>query len=211
MRKLLSLSMLLFLILVWGRSVHATEYLAYQDITFENPNTVFLDDYSNTMYKNHYKKVNKRKFWGWRTHTVYRKEELAYVRETLYRIHNEGDTPITETFRFESGETIKRQFDASGSIAMSGSGPVKTFKLGLESEIEGSISVTTTTKLEEEVSIKVMVDPDTTLLVQIKGEAKVSNGVGAYYMFWRRVRRGGWEVFTITTEYYSIVKERIVE
>ena len=65
--------------------------------------------------------------------------------------------------------------------------------------------------IEEEVTIKVLVDPYTKLMVQIKGEGQVSNGVASYYTFWKRIRLGGWEVFTITTEYYSIEKVRLDE
>jgi hypothetical protein len=159
------------------------------------------------MYDKYYEKVDKRKFFGWRTYTAYKTEKVYYTKETMYVIVNEGETAITETFRFETQAIIKKQYSASGSIGLDVAGPVQGFKLGLESKLEDSITATTTTTTEEEITIKVLVDPNTKLTVQVKGEGQVSNGVAAYYAFWKRLKLGGWEVFVVTTEYYSIVKE----
>ena len=74
-----------------------------------------------------------------------------------------------------------------------------------------SYTPTKTTSIEEEFEIKVYVDPMTKLVVQIQGEGKVSNGVAKYYRFYKNVKKGGWEIFVVTTEYYSLVKEKIDE
>jgi len=209
MRKGLMVAIVVFLSIMSSRLVEAAEYLSYQDSSFEHKGMRYLDDYTQEMYDKYYEKVEKRKFWGWRTYTAYKTEPVNYTKETLYMIHNEGTSAITETFRFETGKTVKKQFNVSGSLALEGSVPIDKFKLGLEQKLDHSITAIVTDTMEEEITIKVNVDPGTRLLVQIKGEGEVSNGVAAYYVFWRRVRLGGWEVFTVTTEYYSIVKEWI--
>ncbi len=209
MKKLIVISLMFFLISVSFNDVFGAEYLAYQETTFEHKGMRFLDDYTQEMYDKYYEKVAKRKFWGWRTYTAYKTEPISFVKETLYSIYNDGSSAITETFRFEIGETVKKQYSASGSVALNGKGEKEGFKLGLEEKLSSSITATITTSYEEEIYIKVNVDPQTKLLVQIKGEGKVSNGVAAYYMFWKPIRKGGWEVFIVTTEYYSIVKEQI--
>ena len=211
MRKFLICSILLFLASIQVQDLQASEYLSYQNAEFEHSGMRFLDDYTEKMYETYYEKVDKRKFWGWRTYTQYKTEKVYYTKETLYVILNEGDTPITETFRFESGNTVKKQYNVSGTIGLEAKGLVQGFKLGLDSKLDHSITATTTESIEEEVTIKVLVDPYTKLMVQIKGEGQVSNGVASYYTFWKRIRLGGWEVFTITTEYYSIEKVRLDE
>lgn len=211
MRKSLIVSIIVFFMALSFHTTNAGDYLSYQETTFEHQGMRFLDDYTEVMYDKYYKKVDKRKFWGWRTYTAYKTEKMYYTKETLYIIYNEGETPITETFRFETGDTVKKQYNVSGSIGLAANGLVEGFKLGLDSKLDHSITATTTESFEEEITIKVLVDPGTVLKVQIKGEGQLSNGVAAYYSFWRRIRIGGWEVFTITTEYYSIVKEQIDE
>ncbi len=210
MKKLLLVSLLFLFMSMSINKVYGAEYLSYQEITFEHQGMRFLDDYTQSMYDKYYEKVSKKKFWGWRTYTAYKTEPLSFVKETLYKIHNDGTSAITETFHFETGKTVKKQFSASGLVGLSGKGESEGFKLGLEEKLETSITAVVTTSYEEEITIKVNVDPGTTLLVQIKGEGKVSNGVAAYYVFWKPIRMGGWEVFIVTTEYYSIVKEKIV-
>jgi hypothetical protein len=209
MRKLVILSIFLFLFCTSYQAVGAAEYLSFQETEFRHDGMRFLEDYTQAMYDKYYPKVEKRRFWGWRTYTAYKTEPISYTKETLYVIHNEGTTAITETFSFQTGETVKKQYSVSGSIGLEGSGPVDGFKLGLESNIDHDLSATITTIEKEDVSIKVMVDPGTHLSVQIKGEGKVSNGVASYFVFWKRIRKGGWEIFVVTTEYYSIVKETI--
>jgi len=211
MRKIYAATVFILVLALSFQQIHASEYLSYQETEFEHSGMRFLDKYTDKMYETLYKKVNKRKFWGWRTYTKYKTEKLYYTKETLYVIYNDGETPITETFRFETGNTVKKQYNVSGSIGLDVNGLVEGFKLGLDTKLDHSITATTTDSIEEEINIKVFVDPSTKLLVQIKGEGKVSNGVASYYAFWRRIRQGGWEVFTITTEYYSIVKVPIDE
>jgi hypothetical protein len=211
MKKLLILQLIILMAILSTRTVQAADYLAFQKTEFKHSGPRFLNAYTKAMYDEYYPKVTKRKFWGWRTHTAYKTETVYYTRETLYYIHNEGESPITETFRFEENETIKKQYNASGSLALDESGEVYGFKLGLESKLDHSMSASSTTTKQEEITIKVIVDPGTRLTVTVEGEGEVSNGVAAYYSFWVRLRKGGWEIFTITTEYYSLVKEEIDE
>lgn len=209
MKKLYTVALLSLVFALSQQQVHASDYLSYQETEFEHSGMVWMENFPDSDYEKYMEKVSKRRFFGWRTYTAYKTEPVTYTKETLYVIYNEGETPITENFRFETNRYVKKQYSASGSIGLDASGPYNGFKLGLESKLDSSITTTTMNQEEEEITIKVLVDPNTHLLVQVKGEGKVSNGVAAYYAFWKRIRQGGWEVFIVTTEYYSIVKEVI--
>lgn len=209
MRRIYVLSLMVLLVMTTKHQISASDYLTFQDTEFEHVGMVFMENFPDSDYETYMEKVQKRRFFGWRTYTAYKTEKVYYTKETLYVIYNEGDTAITENFRFETNRYVKKQYSASGSIGLDASGPYSGFKLGLESKLDSSITATTMDEEQEEITIKVLVDPNTHLLVQVKGEGHVSNGVAAYYAFWKRIRQGGWEVFTVTTEYYSIVKERI--
>ena len=94
---------------------------------------------------------------------------------------------------------------------MDASGEAYGFKLGLEKSIKYSATATKTVSIEEEFEIKVHVDPMTKLLVQVQGEGKVTSGVAKYYRFFKNVKKGGWEIFVVTTEYYYLSKDKIDE
>lgn len=210
MKKLWIVLLLLMVVSLTKNPVLANEYLTYEDIDFVNYGGKLLEDYTKEEYDRYYKKVTKRRFWGWRTLIVLENEPVEFKKETLYVIKNEGTSDIKKNYTFKSDETSKFQISATGNIGMSQTGDVKGFKLGLEAEIKPSISYTMTKSFEEKVEIKIEVDPMTILYVEVYGEGKITNGVGKYYRFWRNVRTGGFEVFVLTTEYYSIVKERII-
>lgn len=210
--KKITIVMLLIFIGVFNYQVSsASEYLTYQDITFKHNGMVMLDSYSNSDYDKYYDKVSEKKFWGWRTYEVFKTEEVYFVKDTLWVIENEGFSDITETFTFSSESSVKKQYNVSGSLALKGSGDTMGIKLGLDQKLSNSITATTESSIEQEFTIKIIVDPNTKLFVEIKGEGKVSNGVAIYYRFWRAVKKGGWEVFLVTTEYYSIRKVVIDE
>lgn len=211
MKKILLLVLIIFTTILTKETVEAGDYQAYQDITFEFKSVKLLDNYNDSDYKLYYKKMKKTKFWGWRTFIVFDKETAYFTKETLYIIENDGTTPITETFSFNSEKTIKKQFGSSGSIGLKGSGGKAGFKLGLEQELKSSMSLTTTSSIQEKISIKVLVDPQTKLLVQIRGEGKITNGVAKYFRFYKNVKKGGFEIFVVTTEYYSLKKVKLYE
>jgi hypothetical protein len=104
---------------------------------------------------------------------------------------------------------VKKQYSASGTIELKGNGTVEGFKLGLEETLDSKITTTVDSDMSETYSMKIYIDPGTKLTIAIKGEGKITNGVAKYYRFFKNVRKGGFEVFVITTEYYSIEKVKL--
>ncbi|MCF7925839.1 MAG: hypothetical protein K9L26_04830 [Candidatus Izimaplasma sp.] len=211
MQKLLISGLVLFMSVFWITAVSASDYDSYQDIEFEHNGARFLSQYSQNMYDKYYEKVKRRRFWGWRTYTKYKNEKVYFTKDTLYSIVNEGTSPIRQTFQFKSIETTKKQYDVSGNIKLKAKGEAFTIELGFEESLDWDISAMTSESYTEDIEIRVDVDPMTKLIVEIRGEGKISNGVAKYYRFWRQARRGGWEVLVVTTEYYSLRKEAIDE
>lgn len=209
MKKILIYALLVFVFSFNKNVVEASEYLAYQEIEFTGYGNEFLSDYSQSQYKKYYGFIDNRRFWGWNTHTVIDSVNMTYTKETMYIIVNEGITPITQTYYIKTEDETKKQYSVSGNIELTVKGKIDGFALGLEDSIKSNITAVTTSSVDEKFEVKVQVDPGTKLTVQIKGEGKLSNGVASYYRFFRNVKKGGWEVFVITTEYYSMTKEMI--
>ena len=211
MKKLIIISLLVFISSFYYQYTQASDYLTYQEITFEHSGAKMLEKYSNSDYDKYYNKMEKRRFWGWITYIAYENEKTYFIKETLYVIENHGETAIIETFSFKSEEDLKKQYSVTGNIGLNIKGQDSGFKLGLEQQLKHSITTTHSKAIEEEFEIKVYVDPMTKLVVSIEGEGKVSNGVAKYYRFYKNVKKGGWEIFVVTTEYYSLVKVKINE
>jgi hypothetical protein len=211
MKKLLYISLMFLVVSVMVKGVSASDYKTYQEITFEHKGAKILSEYGPNDFKTYYGKMKGRRFWGWRTFTVYKDEELSFIDDTLYVIRNEGDTAIEETIKLSRDYSVKKQYSASGSIGLKANGTVDGFKLGLEEEIDTTITTTVTGTMEETYSMKIYVDPGTILRIQICGEGQITNGVAKYYRFYKNVKKGGFEIFWITTEYYSIEKVKIDE
>jgi hypothetical protein len=211
MRKTVIILMLVFISSFLVKESNASEYLTYQEIEFEQNGAKLLEHYSNGEYEKYYDKLTKRRFWGWRTYIRFENEEVSFLKDTLFVIVNEGESPITKTFSIKTEEYVKKQYSVTGTLGLDANASEKGFKLGLEEKLKFSITKTVYTEIEEEFEIKVLVDSMTKLTVEVKGEGKVSNGIAKYYRFFRNVKKGGWEIFVVTTEYYSITKEVINE
>ncbi len=211
MKKIVIILLTVLLITFSTKAIGASDYMSFQEIEFEHSGAMFLEDYSGKKYDKSYDEIKKRQFFGWKQNTVYKTEKVYYVRDTIMKIENEGSTPIIDTITLKSQETIKKQYNVSGSLKLSSSGDVYGTKLSFEEKLDYSITATSTSATLEQFVIKVQVDPNTRFIIQVCGEGNVSNGVAKYFAFWRIVRQGGWEVFVVTTEYYSLTKEYIDE
>lgn len=211
MKKLVIVLMFVFISSIFIQDSHANEYLTYQDFEFEHGGAKLLENYSNYEYEKYYKKIKKKKFWGWRIYTRMENEEVSFLKDTLFIIVNEGTTAIVQTLSFKSEEYVKKQYNVTGTLGMKASVTDGGFKLGLEEKLKFSITSTFYEAVEEEFEIKVYVDPWTKLTVEVRGEGKVSNGLAKYFRFYKNVKKGGWEIFVVTTEYYSLRKEVIYE
>ncbi len=211
MRKIFIGLMFVFISSLLIQESQAGEYLTYQEIEPEQNGAKMLAKYSNDEYEKYYSKLSKKRFWGWRTFTRFNNETVFFVKDTLFVIVNEGESAITQTFTVKSEEYVKKQYSVSGTLGLDVKSSDKGFKLGLEEKLKFNITTTVYKEVQEDFEIKVLVDSMTRLTIEVRGEGEVSNGIAKYYRFFKNVKKGGWEIFVVTTEYYSITKEVIDE
>ncbi len=209
MKKIIWIGVCILLMFSNTQSVSAGEYLTYEEITFNQRSHKLLRDFSGFDYNRLYSQLGGRRFFGWRTVNHHENVPLSFKKETLYVIVNEGDSSIRQNFSFKQSEQASRQISVSGSLDLDVSGKIRAFDSGLEAQVSGTYSSERSTLIEETVDIYIEVDPYTKLRVEIFGEGLISNGVGRQYRFFRNVKEGGWEVFTLRSEHYSIIKERL--
>ena len=74
---------IIFLLLVIGFTIFPrltraeANYQNFQEINLAEGK--MLERYTDKEYQDYYKKVDKRKFWGWRVHYVHRNIETSYI------------------------------------------------------------------------------------------------------------------------------------
>ena len=192
-------SIFLFLFFV-NKNVEASEgYDTFQEI--ELTGGMLLRDYTEEDFAEYFKYVDKRKFWGWQVQTVNKNVKAKFLSETVFSYYNNGTTPIT--YEYELSKTVVNKFSISstGSIKYKMDGNVAKFKNNLDSEVKINVSNEKVTTTKEENTLQIVIDPKTVANLKVVGEARVTNGVAAYYIFWIRSQRGGFEYFVVTTQY----------
>jgi hypothetical protein len=209
MKKFVIALVLIGLLSLSKVSLKAEEYQNFQEIIFDNEEAVLLKDYSEDDYKTYYKEIKKKKFIGWKINVVQSNEPVEFISETKLKIYNNGYSTIKHDISLETREETKYQLSATGGIKLSVKGDVKKFKGAVDADIKASISYSKLTSSKETYEFQIIVDPKTYVKIITRGTGEVNNGVGKYYFFWINTKNGGWETFTVQTEYYEIIKERI--
>ena len=190
MKKLLFVGLIIILSLVF-RSIKveaSDDYNGFDEVVMESGK--LLENFTDAEYNEYYSYVDKRKFWGWNVHIVNDKVPCTYIARTVY-------------------ETTNDIINASGSISYGLSGSVKKFKNDLDAEVDLEYKYQITEGKQRTEKIKIPVEGKTKLLVTVIGQGYVTNGVASLYMFWINVEKGGFEYFTITSEYQKIEKVAI--
>lgn len=208
MRKIYIMCLMFLNLLAFTNVAYAdSNYLAFESLNIASGK--LLNDYSSKEYKTYYKKVDKRKFMGWRTYTVNKDIECSYITETLFSYYNNGYSAIEYEYNLDRKTTSKLSLSASGSIGIKTSTSKPTFKNNLDGSLKLSADYQLSEEVEESYTVNLDVDSGTQVDLYIYGEGLITNGVAARYFFWVRVNRGGYEAFVVTTQYQRLEKTRI--
>ena len=209
--KKLGLIAIMFLMIggIVVTEVLAEDYQNYQEIVFDSDDAKLLKEYTTNELTDYKDQIKKRKFMGWKIDIINDNEELEFVSETKLKIYNNGFSTIKHDITLTTKEETKYQLSATGGIKVKVSGNVKKFKGTVDADIKASVSYSTITSSTENYEFEIVVDPLTFVKIVTRGKGIINNGVGKYYFFWINTTSGGWETFTVTTEYYEIIKDRI--
>lgn len=206
------LSMLFILILV-AINIHyvvkADLIDGFEEINLENPKAKMLHQYSKKELTSYYPQVSKRMMLGWRVHQITKSEKVTFKKTTLMSIRNSGTTPIIKDHSMKKEKSQKYAISASDGVEASASGTYSGFKLGLSKKLNIKADATISISQTESMNTKIQVDPGTQLDIYVMGSGRLSNGVASYYMFWLRMKTGGYEYLNITSIYYRMEKKKI--
>jgi hypothetical protein len=191
-------------------SAKDTGHSAFEEIIFPQYSTSKL--LVDMMYHEKevaHERLKEKKFIGWTILTMNKNADAVYIAETIFSRSNATQTPYEFNYLLREGDTIETSVSADGSIASKNKGKIKSLEAALDVLIRGQIGKKSTITRSEETRIKVNIEPNTKISMKIKGEAKVSNGVGKYYFFGIRFKSGEWEYIDVITRYYELSEEKI--
>lgn len=210
MKKWMILIVMCFIITIsLITKIEADEYQNYQEIVFDEEGHKLLKSFTKDDYNSYYSNFAKKYFMGWRILTVTRNETVEFLSETKLKIYNNGYSTIKHNITLTTKEETKFQASVTGELDLKVSGNVKKFKGGLDANIKGTIQYTKSTSASESYEFVIIVDPGTYVTIVTRGTGEISNGVAKHYLFWVQTKKGGWETFVVTTEYFEIIKERL--
>ena len=157
MRKILILSIFLFLFVFTSKVDAVENYDTFQEIELKSGK--LLEEFTESEYKKYYKKVDARKFWGWRTYVVNKNIKAKFISETVFSYYNNGSTPIT--YKYELSKTIVNKFSisATGNIKYDMNGSTAKFKYDLDTEIKVNVTNEQSTTTKEENTFLISEEP----------------------------------------------------
>ncbi len=209
MKKGIVVVLVVMLLVMFLPAVRADDYQSYQEIVFIEDGGMLLQDYTDTDYSTNLDTISGKRFIGWKVAVVTKLAEVDFVSETKLKVYNNGYSTIKHDITLNTKVETKYQISASGSIGISVKGTVKKFAGTLDADIKAEVAYSQTTTDTELYEFNIIVDPGTYVTIVMKGTGVVSNGVARHFFFWIKTKEGGWETFTVTTEYYEIIKDKI--
>lgn len=207
MLKKLGITTMSLLILI---VIFSTKVVAYQQ--FEHLEVVgkgkMLEDFTETEYKDNYKKVG-RAFGGWKKYEVNSKVKVKFVSDTLLSYYNDGLTPIKYTYKGSRKVANSYDLKVTGQLSVKTQKSNKTFGDGLNASVKIESKWSQDSEIKEDFNLQLEIAPKTQLNLYLYGEGYLVNGVAKKYFFWFETKKGGYEVFYVTTHYQRLEITRI--
>ena len=151
----------------------------------------------------------RRKGFGWQHYTIYKDVPIRYEGNVVFSRANRTYRELTFQYTYESQNTAESSVSVSGDINLTISGKIKQINGSLNGKIRKEIGEKTKLVIDEQIRTTFLIPPYTKLTVQLKGEARLNNGVAKYFFLGMRFKKGTWEIIDKVTEYYDYYEETI--
>lgn len=168
-----------------------------------------LIDISPREIESGYKAMGKNRFFGWKEHYFCIDEEIIYVGEVIFSKSNRTNQPITVNYILEETKVVSQSVKISGSINAKAKGGAGKIAIEGGGEIKGEKENKNTVSRNEETKFNVIIKPNCKVSFRVTGEARVTNGLSKYSLFWTNVKKGSWEIIEIETYYYELFEETL--
>lgn len=169
-----------------------------------------LDQFSEKDFKDNYKKVG-RKFMGYNKVEVNKRVNVKFVSDTLLSYYNNGFSPIK--YNYSASRKVLNTYDlkVTGQLSIKTQKNNKIFGDGLNASIKIDTGLKNSTEIKEDFNLSLEIAPKSQLNLYLYGEGYLVNGVAKKYFFWFETKKGGYEIFYLTTHYQRMEITRLWE
>ena len=189
--------------------VQASSHADFQKLIFDEDSLASLiEDMPQEKIQKAYKSM-KRRVFGWNYATIIKNEAIKYEGDIVFSKANNTNRELSFTYNYETENTFETSVSVTGELSISISGKIKAINGTLNGKIRKEIGEKTHKKMTESTRTTLVVPPSTKLTVQIKGDARLSNGVARYHFLGIGFKKGTWEIIDVITEYYDYYEESI--
>lgn len=113
-----------------------TGYPNFKEITFNNDGKLLVD-MEQSEIDNGFKKLGKRRLFGWKVHYFNLYEEVTFIGEEIFARSNRTSTPYEFDYYLKELDYSERSRKATGTINAKTKGKIKKFDYNLDAEIKG--------------------------------------------------------------------------
>ncbi len=160
-----------------------------------------IRDYTPEQLDDYYAKTSKRKFSGYNSYTINSYGRASFVDETVFEYYNNGRSTVSMSETTEEKNVRKSSFNVDGKLKAKSSGKVKG---SFEASLDSGYSLSTDDYKVTKRTFKFELDPGYRFRIRSIGTGTFANGVSSRYLFYKRVSRGTFEEFTISSLYYKM-------
>ena len=183
--------------------------------SYETFNEIMLTDgkllvyFTDAEYEAYFAKVKKTTFWGLNVYVVNDNVDATYISSTLYSVENRGQTDVNYELDIVVETARKTTWSVSASANGTAKGNISSYKAELAAKAGVEYNDTTTSSKKETQKLKVTVEKNSRAIVYLIGNARVTNGVCAGYIFFVNTFACGFEYFTIINQYPRMEKRSL--
>lgn len=177
-------------------------------IFLHDSNACLIENMPKDIIDSSYKKL-KRKVLGWNVVTIVKDELIKYEGDVVFSKANRTAREMSFNYSYEVENSFESSVSVSGDISISVSGKIKQITGALNGKIRKEIGEKTKNVVTESTRTVLVIPAKTKLTVQLKGYARLNNGVARFFLFGIGIKKGTWEIIDKVTEYYDYYEEKI--
>lgn len=184
-----------------------TEYWSYPEIIMSSGK--LLKNFTEKEYEELYNQIDGVHFLEIIIKQANVNVKASYISDVLLSYENRGKTNVelNKTVSIETNQ--KMSFSTSGNLSVGGAGTLKKVKLEASAKASISYSSSSEESIKEKRDMKIIVEPNSKMIMYLTGDLTISNGVVKIYEFFFNIYSGGYECATINTQYVRLEKETI--
>lgn len=184
----------------------STGHSQFSELEVLTEDGYIIHDVSDDFIDEHLKAL-KWKLFGTREEELNEDIDARYVSNIIFSRSNKTREAYTFVYDTSKIEYNAVSITTKGSLGLKGVFKMKSKEITVTGDFSGSKTDETSTKNVENGKLSVVVYPNKMVTLRIVGNAKISNGVMKKYVMGICVKKGAYEVVTVTSTCYELVEE----